>query len=245
MGSRESSDRATVLDAVSEDARGLRARLGAGDRARLDAHLEHIAELQRNLRASAPVCAAPGRPSRGGGFDGSPGDEPLLDKLDAMARLIAVAMQCDLTRVFSLMFTGPGSQTVFRAVGAPSGLHQLCHENRWDIAKAAATHTMQGLRRVLDIFAGTMDVGGRSLLDNMAMLATSEFSAGDEHHTNEFPVLLCGKGGGTLRGGVHYRQAGGNLARVHLTLLRAMGLPFDSYGFNGAETNQPIAEVLV
>jgi hypothetical protein len=245
MGSRESSDRATVLDAVSEDARGLRARLGASDRARLDAHLEHIAELQRNLRASAPMCAAPGRPSRAGGFDGSPGDEPLLDKLDAMARLIAVAMQCDLTRVFSLMFTGPGSQTVFRAVGAPSGLHQLCHENRWDIAKAAATHTMQGLRRVLDIFAGTMDVGGRSLLDSMAMLATSEFSAGDEHHTNEFPVLLCGKGGGTLRGGVHYRQAGGNLARVHLTLLRAMGLPFDSYGFNGAETNQPIAEVLV
>jgi hypothetical protein len=245
MGSREASDRATVLDAVAADARALRARLGAADRARLDAHLEHIAEIQRNLRASAPMCTAPGRPSRPGGFDGAPGDEPLVDKLEAMARLLAIAMQCDLTRVFSIMFTGPGSQTVFRAVGAPSGLHQLCHENRWDIAKSATIYTMRALARVLDIFSTTMDVGGRSLLDNMVMLATSEFSAGDQHEVNEFPVLLCGRGSGALRGGVHYRQPSGNLARAHLTILRALGLPFASYGFNGAETSEPIAEVLV
>lgn len=245
MGSRESADRALVLDAVTEDARALRGQLGMSDRARLDAHLEHIAEIQRNLRASAPMCTSPTRPTRAGGFDGSPGDEPLQDKLVAMAQLIAVAMQCDLTRVFSLMFTGPGSQTVFRAVGAPSGLHQLCHENRWDIAKSATVYTMQSLARVLDVFANTMDIGGTSLLDNMALLATSEFSAGDQHEVNEFPVLLCGKAGGTLRGGVHYRQPMGNLARVHLTILRAMGLPFASYGFNGAETTEPIAEVLV
>lgn len=245
MGSRESGDRASVLDAVSADARALRARLGVGDRVRLDAHLEHIAEIQRNLRASAPICTAPSRPTRGGGFDGSPGDEPLQDKAVAMARLIAVAMQCDLTRVFSLMFTGPGSQTVFRAVGAPTGLHQLCHENNWDQARAAAIYTMQTLSRVLDVFASTMDVGGGSLLDNLCMLATSEFSAGDQHEVGEFPVLLCGKGGGSLRGGVHYRQPSGNLARVHLTILRALGLPYDQYGFNGAETREPIAEVLV
>ncbi len=245
MGSRENADRATVLDAVGEDARALRARLGAGDRARLDAHLEHIGDIQRNLRASAPVCAAPSRPSRPGGFDGTPGNELLLDKLDAMTRLLAVALQCDLTRVFSMMFTGPGSQTVFRPVGAPTGLHQLCHENNWSMARASTIYTMQCLQRVLDIFAGTMDVGGRSLLDNMVMLATSEFAAGDEHVVSEFPVLLCGGGGGALRGGVHYRQPGGNLARVHLTILRALGLPFDTYGFNGAQTNQPIAEVLV
>lgn len=244
MGSRENTDRATVLDAVAADARALRARLGASDRARLEAHIEHIGEIQRNLRASAPMCMAPSRPMRAGGFDGSPGDEPIADKVEAMARLLAIAMQCDLTRVFSIMFTGPGSQTVFRAVGAPSGLHQLCHENRWDIAKSATIYTMQALARVLDVFASTMDVGGRSLLDNMVMLATSEFSAGDQHEVNEFPVLLCGKGGGALRGGVHYRQPGGNLARTHLTILRALGLPYTDYGFNGAETNQPIAEVL-
>ncbi len=244
MGSRENADRATVLDAVAADARALRARLGASDRVRLEAHLEHIGEIQRNLRASAPMCMAPSRPSRPGGYDGSPGNELLVEKLEEMARLLAIAMQCDLTRVFSIMFTGPGSQTVFRAVGAPSGLHQLCHENRWDIAKAATIFTMRALARVLDVFANTMDVGGRSLLHNMVMLATSEFSAGDQHEVNEFPVMLCGRGGGTLRGGVHYRQPAGNLARTHLTVLRSLGLPFDSYGFNGAETNQPVAEVL-
>ncbi|MDP3278616.1 MAG: DUF1552 domain-containing protein [Deltaproteobacteria bacterium] len=245
MGSREPGDRVSVLDAVRADAARLRTRLGAADRMRLDAHLEHIGEIQRNLRASAPMCTSPMRPTRAGGFDPDPSNEPLEDKLMAMMQLLAVALQCDLTRVFSMMFTAPGSQTIFRAVGAPSGLHQMCHENRQDIAKSTAIYTMRCFKRVLDLFANTMDIGGRSLLDNMVMLATSEFSAGDQHVVEEFPVLLAGGGGGTLRGGVHYRQAGGNLARVHLTILRALGLPYASYGFNGAETSEPIAEVLV
>lgn len=237
-------DRALVLDAVRADAARLRARLGRADRARLEEHLSHVDELQRRLRSSARTCTVPGRPSRPGGFDGSPGDEPLLDKCEAMARLLAIALQCDMTRVFTYMFTGPASQTVFRAVGATTGLHQLCHENNWEIARRATIYAMECLRRVLTILADTPDVGGQSVLDNLVLLATSEFSAGDQHLVNEFPVLLAGGGSGALRGGVHVRDAGGNLARVHLTVLRALGLPFTEFGFNDGQTRDPIAGVL-
>ena len=241
--SSDAADRALLLDAVRDDAHRLRMRLGGTDRARLDAHLEHIQEIQRQLRSSAAACAAPGRPTRPGGFDGTPGNEAIQEKMEAMARLLALALQCDMTRVFSLMLTGPGSQTVFRAVGANTGLHQLCHDDNWEMSRRATVFTMECFRRFLAILAATPDVGGRSVLDNSVILGTSEFSAGNEHDVARFPVLLAGGGSGALRPGVHVHDAGGNLSRVHLTLLQALGLPFTEYGFNGAQTRDPIAQV--
>jgi len=240
----DTADRALLLDAVADDARRLHGLLGANDRLRLDAHLEHVRTLQRELTGSQAACRMPARPTRGGGFDGAPGNEPLLDKLDAMARLLALALQCDMTRVFSLMFTGPGSQTVFRDVGATTGLHQLCHDENWELSRRATIYSMRCFRRLLDILAATPDVGGGSVLDNTVLLGTSEFSAGDVHEVGNFPVLLAGGGSGALRPGAHIHLPDGNLARVHLTIQQALGLGVDTFGFNGGETRESVAQVL-
>ena len=40
------------------------------------------------------------------------------------------------------------------------------------------------------------------------------------------------------------REAGGNLSKAHVTLLRALGLETASYGFNGGETTEDFAELL-
>jgi hypothetical protein len=53
-------------------------------------------------------------------------------------------------------------------------------------------------------------------------------------------MIMAGKAGGALETGWHVRDDGGNLARAHLTALRALGIEETSYGFNGGETSDPL-----
>ena len=55
---------------------------------------------------------------------------------------------------------------------------------------------------------------------------------------------MVGRAGGRLRPGIHVRQEGGNLARAQLTALRALGLDVEQFGWNGAQTSDPFAELL-
>ena len=85
-----------------------------------------------------------------------------------------------------------------------------------------------------------MDVDGQTLLDRSVILGTSEYGEGYTHSTKEHPCIIAGRAGGRLDTGWHVREEGGNLARAHLTVLRALGLDVESYGFSGAETSSPL-----
>ena len=227
--------RARVLDAVMEDAAALRARLGARDRGRLDEHLTHLSEIQRRLDRSAATCEAPARPVDSGDLD---------ERLDQMAELLAVALRCDLTRVFSMMLTSPATTHVFSHLGVPDGMHKTCHDGHWERVRAITAYQMEAFARFLDVLAGTTDATGASLLDRACIYATSEYGEGWKHSTAEMPVLLAGRACGALNERVHARERGGNLAQAHVTALRAIGLETPSWGWNGAETTEPVAGLL-
>jgi hypothetical protein len=228
--------RASLLDAVSEDAKRVKARLGVKDRERVDAHLEHLGELQKRLRATTAACKTPAKP---GGRS-----EDLKAELETQTRLLAFALQCDLTRVFSMMFTSPASNHVFSNLGVGAGMHQVCHDGNYEAVKAITVYQMQALRIFLDVLASTPDVDGMSLLDTSVVLGTSEYGEGFKHNPKEHPVLLCGRARGTLKSGQHVRLPGGNLSRVHLTILRALGINAPTYGFSGAQTSDPLPGLL-
>ncbi len=222
--------RAGLLDAVSDDAKRLSSKLGVKDRERLDAHFSHLSELQKRLRATTAACKVPAAPAGR--------SEDLKTELELQTRLLAVALQCDLTRVFSMMFTSPASNHVFSNLGVGAGMHQVCHDGNYNAVKAITTYHMQSLRIFLDVLASTQDIDGMSLLDTSVVLATSEYGEGYKHHPKEHPVLLCGRARGALKTGQHVRIPGGNLSRVHLTILRALGIDAKSYGFNGGATTE-------
>lgn len=232
----ETLRRARLLDAVREDAQSLRARLGAGDRARLDEHLEHVSEIQRRLELGAGAsCVAPGMP----------GDGDVMGRADALARLLAVAVRCDLTRCFSFMLTSPASTHVFSALGAPDGMHKTCHDGLWEQVRAITRYHMECFATVLDRFAELTDASGASLMDRAVILGTSEYGEGWKHGNAEHPVVIAGGGAGRIVRGTHAREVGGNLSKAHLTALRALGLPYETWGWNGAETADSVAGVLV
>lgn len=226
--------RAKLLDAVLEDSQALKQRLGAQDKQRLEAHLEHVRALQERVSSSAVSCEQPARPADTG---------DLLQKTEVMAQLLATAIQCDLTRVFSFMLTSPASTHVFDHLGVPDGMHKTCHDGHWERVKNITHYQMQLMAKFLDAFDQEAPDGSR-LLDRGCIFATSEYGEGWKHSVSELPALLIGGACGRLARGVHTREPGGNISKVQLTALQALGLPFEEFGFNGGQTRDTISGFL-
>jgi hypothetical protein len=240
--------RRSLLDAVRGDAAALRPRLGAGDRARLDQHLESLRSIELRLGTGPARCRTPARPDDA--FPEPMGREPIAEKSAVMSDLVAMALACDLTRVFSVLFSSAGAGTVFWMAGAANGLHQTCHDERAQGAEqqptvhAATVFTMEQLAGFLEALRRTPE-GAGNLLDHTAILATTELSEGYTHTNDEFPIVLAGRAGGALSSGAHHRFAGANTTRVLLTLLRALGDPRPRFGAGPGEASEVLAPLLV
>ncbi|HEX6242455.1 MAG TPA: DUF1552 domain-containing protein, partial [Polyangiales bacterium] len=127
----------SVLDTVLEDLSALQQRVGSADKARLDQHAEGIRAIERRLIADPALggagamagagCSVPARPAD------SPANlskEPFEERMLAMSELLALAMTCDLSRVFSIQFSGSAAGPVFWPVGATRGHHDISHDGQ-------------------------------------------------------------------------------------------------------------------
>ena len=233
--------RRSVLDAVAKDIEGLKVRVGASDRRRLDQHFEHVRGIERRLQEGGVVggpgagCAAPAMP---GAFADTPQGEPLEPVMTAMSDLLALALACDQTRSFSVMFSGSTASTVFWQAGVSRGHHQLSHDEAGDQPQIQATtvFTMKMFGILLARLKATAE-GPGTLLDNCAILASSDCAEGKSHSNKDYPILIAGKAGGKLKyPGIHHRAVGQNTNQVLLTLLRAVGLQRPSFGINNSLT---------
>jgi hypothetical protein len=228
--------RAALLDAVMADANDLKGKLGATDRVRVDEHLMHIDEIQRRLELTSTPCMGPAQP----------GDTPdVIAKTQIMGNLLAVALGCGLSRVFSFMLTSPASTHVFSNLGVPNDMHSTCHAGEWQQVRDVTNYHMQAFATFLDQLAAVVDLNGTNLLDRSVIFGTSEYGEGWQHSVAEMPALIVGGGGGTINRGVHVREPGGNYSKVHVTVLRALGIDTPSFGFNGGETSDALPGVLV
>jgi hypothetical protein len=230
--------RAKLLDAVMDDAKSLRARLGAADRQRLDSHLEHLHEVQRRLELGTQTCSTT-LPKPGN-------TQNLLDKTAIMAELLALGLGCGITRVFSFMLTSPASTHVFDNVpGVIEEMHKTCHDGKWTEVRGITLFQMECFARFLEELAAVVDPEGVTLLDRALVYGTSEYGEGWKHGNKETPIVLAGRANGKLQHNTHLREPDGNISKAHVTLLRALGITTPSFGFNGAETSEAFDGLLL
>jgi hypothetical protein len=234
-GDAESGRRARLLDAVLEDAADLRGRLGSEDQQRLDDHLEHLYEVQRRLDLGDIECGSPPLPT-------SSGD--LYTQTNTLAELLSLGLACNITRSFSFMLTSPATTHVFSELGVVSDMHTVCHNGEWESVYAVTSLQMSCFAAFLDHLSAAVDPTGRSILDRALVYGCSEYGEGYQHSVAEMPIVLAGGANGALNPGVHVREVGGNLSSAHLTILRAIGLETESFGFNGGETTDDLPELL-
>lgn len=239
--------RRSVLDAVGEQSRRLRARVGTADRARLDQHFEGIRELEgqlARLEEDPPVLDACGRPTAPEmDYPDREGRPQLQAKSRAMCDLVVMAMACDQTRVFFDAFSQPVNNMLFLDVA--SGHHQLTHDepDPQPEHRRIVEFTLGELAYLIERMASVRE-GAETLLDHAALLATTDCSNGRTHEISDYPLFIAGRADGALRAGVHYRSPSNeNASKVMLTLMRAMDLRDESYGFGEARTTESLGAI--
>ena len=114
----------SILDLVREDISGLSRKLGAGDRRKLDEYLESIRDIERRIeiaeqRMSNVEVPEIRRPA------GVPDLYP--DYVKLMFDLQVVALQADLTRVWTFMLGREASVMTYNHIGIPDAHHEITH----------------------------------------------------------------------------------------------------------------------
>jgi hypothetical protein len=127
-----------------------------------------------------------------------------------MADLMVIAYQTDMTRVISFMMAREGSNRSYRNIGISDGHHSVTHhqndpEKIDKVMKIDQLH-VQMLAYLLDRLKSTPD-GDGTLLDHSMILFGSSISDGNAHTHHDLPLVLAGKGNGTVKTGRHVRYA--------------------------------------
>jgi hypothetical protein len=211
--------RVSVLDTVREDILAMQGELGSADKQRLEAHLESVGNLQKQIAAVPPACALPGEPLETN-VDVA-GVEPLSAVNKAMNGLLAYAFTCDITRAASVIFSSAIGSTIFYEAGAKEEHHNLTHGMDQEIVHKAVVFTMGCFAHLLETLKATPD-GTGNLLDNSVVFCASDCAEGATHELKDQPMLVAGRGGGALtHPGIHYRSGGENTSDVVLACLKA------------------------
>jgi hypothetical protein len=219
----------SVLDFVLEDTRQLQRRLGATDRRKLDEYLTAVRELEQRIeRAEQFARALPDydRPA------GIPKD--VEGHIRLMYDLMALAFQTDTTRVATFVVAHDGSNLPYPFIGVSDGHHDLSHhggdeEKKKKIAKINRFHVSQ-FAYFLDKLASIKE-GEATLLDQCSVVYGSGLADGNAHEHHDLPLLLAGRGGGTLAAGRHIRFAKETPAcNLFLSLLDSVGAPVERLG---------------
>ncbi len=229
------ADRSSVLDTVTAQLTALRARLGASDAQKLEAHLTGVRSLETRLQRQSIACKGPSLTPQS--------SDPT--RLAALMDLTAAALACDLTRVVSLQFgqqDNDGGGYPFLNISA--GHHPLTHLTPSDtlddngnpvsdptrsvngqLTRIYTWYAQQfaGLLRRLDAVAE----GNGTMLDNTLVVWGSELANYSTHSFSpSVPFVLAGGAGGQLTGGrsIDLSAAPQDHNRLLVSICQLMGL---------------------
>jgi hypothetical protein len=226
--------RKSVLDFVLDDASRLKSKLGAADVRKLDEYLTSVRELERRIARSVadegqrdkPKLPQIEKPS------GIPSD--YAEHIRQIGDLMVLAFQADLTRVATFVFANESSGRSYPFLGVKEGHHDISHHGKdpqklEKIKKINLFHVTQ-FAYVIDKLASIKE-GTGTLLDHSMLLYGSGIGDGDRHNHNDLPILLVGKGSGSLGGGRHVRYPDGTpLTNLFLAMLDRVGASTPSLG---------------
>lgn len=223
--------RTSVLDGALDEATTLRGKLGRTDQAKLDEYLNGVRELETRIARPTKVCKPGVRPPAGLSF---------AQRSRAMIDLMAIAFECDLTRVITFMLGNAGSSEVHSQIGIAEGHHELSHHmgNATNLGKLTQINTWEigEVAYLLGKLAAIDDGNGATALDNSIVFCSSEIEDGDAHRHTNMPIIVAGGGGGSISTGVHRRYAGGPpVGDLFIALAGGLGLDLPRFGDDGTK----------
>jgi len=234
----------SILDEIRQDSQSLRPKISHGDNVKLTEYFESIRDIEKRIEKASkeeriegwrPTLAQPDMPRPKNEL---PQNVP--DHMQLMLDLIVLAFQMDKTRIATVMLNNDLSQMNFKFLeGVQGALHlDLTHNGKAPDKEAMYLKTNQFhiaqfaylTRRMKEISEGET-----TLLDNSILMCASSLFDGDAHSANQLPILITGKGGGTIKGGriLDYMDKGDEKRKacsLHLTIMDRMGVKLDRFG---------------
>jgi len=223
--------RRSILDSVLQDAGDLRRKLGGTDQHKVDEYLDSVRSVERQIqsaerkpdRSIAPTIEVP---------EGIPHETE--DYIDLMMDLAVLAMQTDATRIVTLTLANEGSNRNFPGIGVTEGHHNISHHGK-------NPEKLEKIRKI-DLFYAyrlahllgkmrAISEAGATLLDSSMVVYGCAISDGDKHNHDDLPVLLAGKGAGTIKPGRHIRYANETpMCNLYVAMLERAGVRVDKFG---------------
>jgi hypothetical protein len=245
--------RQSVLSAIKDQRQALMAGVGKADQVKLDQYFTSVREMENQLAtqlekpAKCEACIVPPSPQDK--------DAPRSASVDsvhantkAMARLLALGLACNQTRVFNFVHTAGLSETY--VPGESKIYHQITHDEPTDTALGYQPETSRLAGLVMQAFGDflveldAVKEGGGTLLDNCLIMAFSDTGYAKIHSIENIPMFLAGKAGGRHKAGQHVHAVGESVTRVSLTAQQLVGAPVGEFGSGSMRTARPIAEII-
>ena len=225
----------SVLDFVAEDAKQLNKTLGQGDQRKLDEYLSSVREVEQRIEKARAVNSAPAPKPTMAQPTGVP--KEVADHMKLMADLMVLAFQTDLTRVATLPLSNDGSNRPYKFIEVPEGHHDLSHHGSdpAKLAKIAKINKfyLEQLAYLVSKLKAAKEADGSTLLDNIMLVYGSGLGDGNAHNHDNLPILLIGKGGGTINSGrrlIFPKKSDTPLMNLYLALFERMGALTTRFG---------------
>ncbi len=235
---RQAADQSS-LDTVTTRISELKARLGPSDRRKLDEYLQSIRDIERRIQVALekkPVDLPDvSRPA------GIPDSWP--EHVKIMFDLQALALQADLTRVWTFMMAREASSMTFPHLGISMGHHEISHHN-FEADKLAALAKINVDQSELFAYFLTkleaLKEGNSTLLDHSLIMYGSDLSVPTVHSQHDLPILLAGGASGRIAGGRYIVYPGDTtpLTNLYLTMLDKVGVPTEKLGDSTGKLNR-------
>lgn len=238
---RRAALRVSALDVIIDQASAIQPRLSAHDRPKLQQYLDSVREVERRVQLTIdnPVQC-----------NNTPPAEPEGDDayIETLSDLVALAFQCDATRVISLQWgnAGSGRNYGFYNPIVNDGHHNISHHQsvaeQIDKLRFIDTWEMEKLAYLLSKLSTMQDFDGKTVLENSLIFYSSEISDGDRHNHDNMPVLLMGNAGGAIPSGRHIMYPNEPwFANLFISIANAFDVPITTFGENG---DAPITDLV-
>ncbi len=216
----------SVLDWITARVGQLQRELGPADRARMDQYLENIREIERRIQRVETRNRSGEERELAGSPTGVP--DSFDEHVKIMFDLQVLALQSDMTRVFSFKLGRDASSRVYPDSGVTAGFHPASHHGNnparvKEFAEINRYHVGL-LPYLLDKLNTTMD-GEKSLLEKTAIVYGSPMADGNTHNHRRAPLIVLSGARDKFAGNIHVKAPDGTpMANAMLSLMHRVGM---------------------
>jgi hypothetical protein len=157
-------------------------------------------------------------------------------------RLVVAALACNLTRVYTHLWSGPRSDSTYPIIQINGAHHAYTHGSNGQEPRAIEKYIMSQYADLAKVMKAT-PMGAGSVLDHTLNYGVSEVAEPAGHLMTNYHIVLMGHGGGKLPGNRHVRLPGRKVTELVLTLQQVMGMNVSTWG-SWDKTSKTMPEIL-